>query len=267
MTAMTTRIARHHLFAVLGLACAALALACLVAISLPPAFETTITKATPESGYAWVASLPKTFPGKLRPLYRISNGNIDGDRSTKLTENGRPLGPGGTLHDDIRQMGQGRYSHWGNSLYFAASDNSNPNTNGRKYILRTTTSARGYLYGITSITAGLGLLFFCLCKGKLAFTELWLIGKALPAELWSSAKKRRLALQEKQNRFWRAYTKRFFLSPCFLSHVSPWPTFCPSLFPWVLGMPCRPPACRAFSLGLKATCMRFFFAIFSWAGL
>src|SRR6266542_1275792 len=213
MKTMTTRIARHHLFAVLGLACAALALACLVAISLPPAFETTITKATPESGYAWVASLPKTFPGKLRPLYRISNGNIDGDRSTKLTENGRPLGPGGTLHDDIRQMGQGRYSHWGNSLYFAASDNSNPNTNGRKYILRTTTSARGYLYGITSITAGLGLLFFCLCKGKLAFTELWLIGKALPAELWSSAKKRRLALQEKQNRFWRAYTKRFFLPP------------------------------------------------------
>jgi hypothetical protein len=208
---MTTRIARHHLFAVLGLACAALALACLAVISLPPpAFETTITKATPESGYAWVASLPKTFPGTLRPLYRISNGDIDRDRSTKLTENGRPLGLGGALHDDIRQMGQGRYSHWGNSLYFATSDNSNPNTNGRRYILRTTTSARGYIYGITAVAAGLALLFFCLCKGKLAFTELWLIGKGLPAELWRSAKKHHPALQEKQNRFWRAYTKRFF---------------------------------------------------------
>jgi hypothetical protein len=214
MTAMTPRVARHHLFAVLGLACAALALACLAVICLPPpAFETTITMATPESGYAWVASLPKTFPRMLRPLYRISKGDIDGDRSTKLTENGRPLGPGGALHDDIRQMGQGRYSHWGNSLYFAASDNSNPNTNGRRYILRTTTSARGYIYGITAIAAGLALLFFYLCKGKSAFTELWLIGKGLPAELWRSAKKWRLALQEKQNLYWIAYTKRFFRPP------------------------------------------------------
>src|SRR5262245_4473475 len=213
MTAMTTRIARRHIFAVLGLACAALALACLAVISLPPAFETTITNATPESGYAWVASLPKTFHGTLRPLYRISNGEIDGDRSATLTENGRPLGPGGALHEDIRQMGQGRYSHWGSSLYFAASDNSNPNTNGRKYIVRTTTSARSYIYNITAIAPGLALLFFCLCKGKLAFTELWLIGKGLPGELWRSAKKWRLALQEKQNRSWRAYTKRFFRPP------------------------------------------------------
>jgi hypothetical protein len=36
MTAMTTRIARHHLFAVLGLACAALALACLAFITPKP---------------------------------------------------------------------------------------------------------------------------------------------------------------------------------------------------------------------------------------
>src|SRR5262245_41893951 len=179
MTVITTRIARYHLFAALGLACAALALACLAVISLPPSFETTITKATPESGYAWVASLPKTFPGTLRFLYIISKGEIDGDRSAKLTENGRPLGLGGVLHAGIPQRGPGRYSHWGSSLYFAASDNSNPNTNGRKYILRTTASARGYIYGITAIAAGLALLFFCLYIGKSAFTELWLIGKGL----------------------------------------------------------------------------------------
>ena len=214
MTAMTTRIARRHLFALLGLASAALALACLAVISFPPpAFETTITKATPESGYAWVASLPKTFPRTFRPLYRISKGDMDGDRGSKLTENGRPLGPGGALHEDIRQMGQGRYSHWGGHLYFSASDNSDPNMNGRKYILRATTSARGYIYYILAIAAGLALLFFYLCKGKLAFTELWLIGKSLPAELWRSAKKWRLALQEKQNLYWIDYTKRFFRPP------------------------------------------------------
>jgi hypothetical protein len=32
---MTARMARHHRFAVLGLVCAALALACLAVISLP----------------------------------------------------------------------------------------------------------------------------------------------------------------------------------------------------------------------------------------
>jgi hypothetical protein len=70
---MTTRIARHYRFAVLGLVCSALALACLAVISFPPAFETTITKAAPESGYAWVTSLPKTFPNALRFLYKVSN--------------------------------------------------------------------------------------------------------------------------------------------------------------------------------------------------
>src|SRR4030095_1357350 len=221
----STKIAQRRHFAVLGLVCAALALACLAVISLPPAFETTITKATPESGYAWVASLPKTFPNALRFLYVVSNGDADAV-STKdilLTEDGRRLLHEGFQHDEMRKSGLGRYTHWGSWLYFSASDNSNPNTNGRKYILRTTTSARGYIYGITAIAAGLALLFFCLYIGKLAFTELWLIGKGLPAELWRSAKKHHLALQElelkpasvkkKQNRSWSASTKRFFRPP------------------------------------------------------
>jgi len=138
---MTTKIARHYSFAVLGLVCAALALACLAVISLPPAFETTITKATPESGYAWVASLPKTFPNRF--LYKVSNGDADAvsAKDMLLTEDGRRLLHVGVRHDEMRKSGLGRYSHWGSWLYFAASDNSNPNTNGRKYILRTTTSA------------------------------------------------------------------------------------------------------------------------------
>src|SRR5262245_55159209 len=214
------RIARHDRFAVLGLACAALALACLAFISFPPTLDMPVTKANLHSGHLWTTVISQKIPGTLRPLYRISNGDIDGDRSAKLTEDERPLGPGGALHEDIRQMGQGRYSHWGGALYFSTSDNSDRNTNGRKYILRTTASARGYKYGITPIAAGLALLFFCLYIGKLTFTELWLIGKGLPAELWRSAKKHHLALQElglkpasvekKQNRSLRAYSKLFF---------------------------------------------------------
>jgi hypothetical protein len=66
MTAITNKIAQHRHFAVLGLVCAALALACLAVISFSPAFETIITKDTPESSYAWVARLPKTLPHALR---------------------------------------------------------------------------------------------------------------------------------------------------------------------------------------------------------
>jgi hypothetical protein len=143
MTAITNKIAQHRRFAVLGLVCAALALACLAVISLPPAFETTITKATPESGYAWVARLPKTFPNALRFLYAVSNGDADvvSAKYMLLTGDGRRLLHVGVRHDEMRKSGLDRYSHWGSWLYFAASDNSNPNANGRKYIKRTTTSA------------------------------------------------------------------------------------------------------------------------------
>ncbi len=51
-----------------------------------------------------------------------------------LYEDGKPLGPPRSAHRDIREKGQGRYSHWGReSLYFSASDNTDPRTNGRKY--------------------------------------------------------------------------------------------------------------------------------------
>jgi hypothetical protein len=50
-----------------------------------------------------------------------------------LSESGQRLGPAHSLHDDIRTLGQGRYSHWGNTLIFSAGDNSNPKLNGRTY--------------------------------------------------------------------------------------------------------------------------------------
>lgn len=71
------------------------------------------------------------------------NFGITGDSSQALTastlrifENGKELGPAHTLHATIRQLGGGRFSHWGNELYFSASDNTNPLTNGRTYTYR-----------------------------------------------------------------------------------------------------------------------------------
>ncbi|MFC0516052.1 hypothetical protein ACFFGT_17665 [Mucilaginibacter angelicae] len=51
----------------------------------------------------------------------------------RLFENGVELGPAHSTHNDIRNFGLGQFSHWGNTLYFSTSDNSDPLKNGRKY--------------------------------------------------------------------------------------------------------------------------------------
>jgi len=53
----------------------------------------------------------------------------------QVLEDGVPLGPAHAPHADIAEEGKGRYSHWGDSLLFSASDNSDPRTNGRQYHL------------------------------------------------------------------------------------------------------------------------------------
>jgi hypothetical protein len=55
----------------------------------------------------------------------------------RIFENGIELTPPHSLHTDIASIGKGRFSHWKEgrfvALYFSASDNSNPKTNGRTY--------------------------------------------------------------------------------------------------------------------------------------
>ena len=59
-------------------------------------------------------------------------------RSTlRIYENGKELVPPHSTHNDIATIGKGRFSHWADgsfvALYFSASDNTNPKTNGRTY--------------------------------------------------------------------------------------------------------------------------------------
>ncbi|MBF0529575.1 MAG: hypothetical protein HQK55_09960, partial [Deltaproteobacteria bacterium] len=56
-----------------------------------------------------------------------------GRSSLAMREDGRPLGPAHAVHADIRDLGLGRYSHWGSRVIFSTSDNSDPRTNGRTY--------------------------------------------------------------------------------------------------------------------------------------
>lgn len=50
-----------------------------------------------------------------------------------LCEDRHPLGPAHAAHQEIRDLGRGRFSHWEGFLYFSTSDNSDPNENRRTY--------------------------------------------------------------------------------------------------------------------------------------
>jgi MoaA/NifB/PqqE/SkfB family radical SAM enzyme len=81
-----------------------------------------------DSRFCWRAKLPDSLPE--------GDGPGDPYRSPLvLLEDGRPLGPPHSAHDDIRTVGLGCYSHWQAHLYFSTSDGSNPQCNGRTYEL------------------------------------------------------------------------------------------------------------------------------------
>lgn len=78
-----------------------------------------------ESGYSYVVQ--QNFDGAGDSIQN-PNGS-----ALRLYENGVELGPAHSPHAEIRQYGGGRFSHWGDTLYFSTSDNSNPLSNNRRY--------------------------------------------------------------------------------------------------------------------------------------
>ncbi len=83
-----------------------------------------------EHGFCYIASMDFGEEGDKF----TSNGS-----KLLLFEDGRPLGPPHSIHRDIREQGEGRYSHWTREdLYMSASDNTDPRTNGRTYEVAST---------------------------------------------------------------------------------------------------------------------------------
>ncbi|WP_207425886.1 polysaccharide lyase family 1 protein [Pedobacter sp. SYSU D00535] len=84
-----------------------------------------VTKAYKDAGYSYelVQDLKTTADSEKQPTASV----------VRIFENGKELGPGHASHKEIRNTGKGRFSHWGTSLYFSASDNTDPRTNGRRY--------------------------------------------------------------------------------------------------------------------------------------
>lgn len=76
-----------------------------------------------ETGACWI----------LDKLPAEWTGDDVGHSRLVLIEDGLVLGPAHASHDDIRNLGAGRYCHWDGRLWFSTSDGSDPNTNGRTY--------------------------------------------------------------------------------------------------------------------------------------
>ena len=80
-----------------------------------------------DRGLGWIADLPAE-------LSADTDSNDFPYRSPlRLLEDGTELGPGHAIHATIQNSGDGRYSFWLGVVYFATSDGSDPNTNGRVY--------------------------------------------------------------------------------------------------------------------------------------
>lgn len=97
-----------------------------------------------ETGHCYIASMDFGEEGD----------KYTGNKSMlMLYEDGRPLGPPRSYHRDIREKGGGRFSHWTRSgLYFSASDNTDPRTNGRKYEV-TSANPKSTLGGLARFPA------------------------------------------------------------------------------------------------------------------
>jgi lysophospholipase L1-like esterase len=78
-----------------------------------------------------------------------------------VRESGHDLGPAHAPPDKIATVGIGSFIHWHNIIYFSTSDNSDPNTNGRTYV-------------IVSPTLPLPLLFYASALLSLYLAWSWL---------------------------------------------------------------------------------------------
>jgi hypothetical protein len=121
--------------AIAGVLTVGAALACLIQPRLTAQLPTT--GMTVQSGFAYMTPIVRPPFG-----YRII-GDSSGNASVsnlRLFEDGKAIGPAHSRHADISENGRGRYSHWGAMLRFAASDSSDPRSNGKSYSIAVTAS-------------------------------------------------------------------------------------------------------------------------------
>lgn len=89
------------------------------------------TEVSSEEGNAFIVPDPIEVPFPF--VVRSDEPDAPRRSRVELFENGNPLGPAHADHHSVREIGQGRYSHWDGWIRFSTSDNSDPRTNKRAY--------------------------------------------------------------------------------------------------------------------------------------
>ena len=80
-------------------------------------------------GHAWIARLE-------RPIAECDTAEYPHRSRLMLYEDGAPMGFAHAPHAQIESHGGSRYSHWNDHILFSTTDNSDPNSNGRRYSFR-----------------------------------------------------------------------------------------------------------------------------------
>jgi hypothetical protein len=86
---------------------------------------TPLVEITHDSGHCYCAYVDPDLLSDAESISRV-----------RLYEDGTPLPLAHADHAAIRRDGKGRYSHWHGSIYFATRDNTDPRSNGRRYVYR-----------------------------------------------------------------------------------------------------------------------------------
>lgn len=105
-----------------------------------------------DSDYSYIfpIDLPSNIPHFISFFFTAKS---DKTNTSKLVlyENGSIAGSAHVFHDDVRNRGNGNYLHWSDKwlwnthVYFSTSDNTDPNTNNRQYIIKYPLTVRVYV--------------------------------------------------------------------------------------------------------------------------
>ena len=111
-----------------------------VAIWFAPRVTNAVPTAAimPDSGKAYLAEVHFD----VGPFYTVPSDNLTTATASRLIllEDARPLGPAHSSHNDIRLTGAGRFSHWGDWIYFSSSDGSDPRSGRHVYTIESSTA-------------------------------------------------------------------------------------------------------------------------------
>jgi hypothetical protein len=86
---------------------------------------TPLVEIAPDEGHCYRAAVDPDLLSDAESVSRL-----------RLYEDGLPLTYAHADHAAIRRDGRGKYSHWQGAIYFSTRDNTDPRSNGRRYVYK-----------------------------------------------------------------------------------------------------------------------------------